>query len=317
MKKSFIFAVLIATLLLLHACSQVNAYVSSVNFIGPLYRGYDAFYGDSVVAYEAGSNATLAVAVYNDYYYYLVNISAVIAGFDWGINYTSTEATEDTPIQIQPYQTRVFTITFPIPTNVSNLVRHSCTIYVEHVDRLTGTPKNIVGTWTYTRSDFAVYSIDQADAQNLYQQLISIGVVTYYGPYYYYYYLPPIANFPYLPIVSSEARMLWTQARTEASTGSMFYAQGDFASAKTYYQTACNMANQSLTIEAEKGILLEESIAKLADSISQASTTQSQASLILSIGVSIGVIMVGIGAILYGLAKRKIAQMPPPSERRP
>lgn len=308
MKKWFLLVTTIVILLSFYACNPVNAYVSYVNFIGPLYKGYDAFYGgDYIVAYEVGSDAALAVAVYNEHYDYPVNISAVKVRFDWGIDYTSTEATEDSPIQIEPYQTRVFTITFSIPTNVSNLVRHPGTIYVEHVDRLTGTPKNIVGTWTYTISNFVAYSTDQADAQNLYQQLMNIGVLTY----------SPSANFPYLPIISSEARMLWTQARTEANTGSILYTQGDFTNAKTYYQTAYNMANQSLTIEAEKGASLEDTITGLLDSLSQGSGMQSEAFLILSIGISIGVIMIGVGVVLYGLAKRKIARMPPPSERQP
>lgn len=333
MKRTSLIVFLAATLVSFYVSGPVNAYVSSVNFVGAFYRGSDTFYAASVVAYKAGANVTLAVNVVNDYYNYSlsppyspVNISAVIVGFDWGRNYTSTEASESNPVQMQPWQSRVFTITLNLPTNVTNLVTHRYTIYVEHIDRLTGTLKRIVGTWTWTGSDFAVYSAEQADAQDLYQQLVNIGLVT---PTYYYYYTPPIMDFPYLPIVSSEARMLWTKARTDASVGSTYYARGDFANAKARYQTAYNMANQSLAIEATKSTSLEDAFRNLISSTSQAmnttaessetfsdalmkmaesSATQAQAFLILSVGLSIGVIMVGLGALLYGLAKRKIAQ---------
>lgn len=162
---------------------------------------------------------------------------------------------------------------------------------------------------TYTSNDFAVYSADQAESQDLYQKLIGIGVVQlsyYYSPQY------PIMNFPYLPILSAEARMLWTEARNKASSGSVYYARGDFENAKTSYQSAYNLANQSLSIEAEQGKNLEDEIKGFMDSVGQtlnktaeSTTAQTQALLILSVGLSIGVIMIGLGTILYGLAKRK------------
>lgn len=332
--------ILAASLLLLCTLNVAKADVWSPTFVGAVYRSYDAFYGDTVVAYELGSSVALTVPVYNTFYnynYWPINVSTVKIWFDWGVNYTSLDVDENHTVQIQPWQTSTFTISFTVPTDVTNLIKHTYTVYVEHIDRQEGTPKNIVGTWTYTGSNFAVYSADQADAQNLYTQLLTMGVATQLG-YYSYYTLPPIANFPYLPIVSSEARMLWTNARNEATSGAMSYMLGDFATAKSHYQSAYDMTNQSLTIEAQKGSNLEdkidsfmgttgEAINKTADSISSfadalqkmgdSSAAQAQAFLILSIGVAVGMVLVGLGALLYGLAKRKISQSPPLSERQP
>jgi hypothetical protein len=299
----------VATLLLSGARS-VGATVSSVNFAGAFYKGYDLFHGKSVVAYKVGSNVTVAISVYNDYYYSYttINISAVKILFDWGTNYTSNEASMDNRFQLERYQTHVFLITLELPTDVSNMATHSYMVYVEHVNRLNGSV-SVVNTWTYSGSDFAVYSSDQSDAQDLYAELVTIGVLPSMS-YYYYYYLPPIVNFPYIPFVSSEARMLWSQARDEGNFGSTDYARGNFTGAKSHYQTALSMVNESFAAESETGSNYEDSFASLMGGIGNAFNRSGDSVLILAVGISIGATLFGIGVLVYGLAKLKTARTP-------
>jgi len=297
------------------AVRSVSADVSSVNFIGAVYKGSDPFYGNSITAYTLGTNVTVAVSVYNNYYTYessTVNVSAVIIWFDWGTNYTSTDVSLDNPFPIPPYQSYVFSLKFRLPSDASNLVLHSYMVYVEHVDRLTGSPKTIVGTWTYPGSGFAVYAADQADAQNSYSELLNLGVLQYRDSYYY---VPPIANFPYMPIFSSEARMLWTKARDEGYTGLTLYMRGDFGGAKSQFQTALDDVNQSLTAESEKGKEYEANFVDLMAGIGHAFNGVGDSVLILSIGIGIGAIMLGVGVLIYGVAKLRTNRTQPPTAK--
>lgn len=307
MSKICIIAAFLVAVTTLSISTPVEAYVQQTDFIGALYRGTDGFYGSNVVAYEAGDSARVTVSVINDYYNWSapspfppVNVSAVKISFDWGEEYTSTEVSWDSPVQILYNQMHVFTIAFVVPpdTVASNQFKHAYNIIVEHVDRLAGATR-IVGSWTTSGSNFVVYTSEQADARGMLIELGNIGVYPDSYPY------TLLARFPYLPMVSSEARMLWGEAMSECSTGGISYYHGDFAAAKDHFQAALDKANEALTLESEKGGALEEGLTDLLGSMAQASTTQSTAVLILSIGVSIGVIIGGIGILLYGMAKRK------------
>lgn len=294
---AILFSFLLTVLISISTINLAQATISSYNWIASIYRGYDEFYGSHVVAYEAGSNAILAVSVYSDYYvgypyydYRPVNVSAVKVGFDWGRNYTSTEASEANPVQIEPYQSRVFTVDVNVPETIvaSNLVTHTYTIYVEHVNSTTGA-KEIVDTWTESGyPNFAVYTEDQADAQESYQELDALR------------YMTPL-------FITSEARIAWTQHQIEKSIGSTYYRRGDFTNAKTHYQTALDLVNQSFSAEATRGTGLEDALTNFMNKAGEASGTQSQAFMILSVGVSVGIILIGVGVIIYATAKRKMA----------
>jgi phage shock protein PspC (stress-responsive transcriptional regulator) len=294
--------------LLLSGTRSVEASVSSVNFMGAFYKGNDSFYGSSVIAYKAGSNVTVAVSAYNDYYYgyATTNITAVKIWFDWGVNYTSSEVSMNKRYSLVQYQSHVFLITLQLPTNVSNMVTHSYTVFVEHVYGLNGSV-GVFNTWTYSGRDFAVYSSDQSDAQDLYVQLTTLGVLPPTG---YSYYWPPVANFPYMPFVSSEARMLWSQARNEGTAGSASYARGDFAGAKSNYQTALGMIDQSFAAESETGKDYEGGFAGLMRGVGNAFNRSGDSVLILAIGIGVGAALFGVGILVYGLAKLRMARTP-------
>jgi hypothetical protein len=225
MKKKIFLTYLLSILVLMIAMNMatVNASISTHNWIGPTYKGSDSFLGTTVTAYKTGSTAKLVVNAYSDYYvgypyygYKPVNVSAVKVCPDWNINYTSTEATLDSPTVIQPYQYHIFTINFTMPdtTIASNLIVHNYRIYVEHINSTAGA-KKIVGTWTYSGSGFAVYSAEQADSMQIYQKYSGIPTPTFTSP---------------------EARILWTRTLVESSIGARSYGLGNFTDAKTHYQ---------------------------------------------------------------------------------
>ena len=281
----------------------VQAYIDRYSWIAPFYRGYDPFYGDYITAYKTGSTAQLLVSVYNDQSGYPnITVTAVKVWFDWNVNYTSAE----TPYVMPLYEYHNFMINFTVPSIdvASNMIPHSYKIYVEF------SYDTYKGYWTYYPWErFAVYSADQAEAQELYQELEAFR------------YMYPV-------FISSEARMSWFKAQIETRAGETNYRHGDFVGAKTHYQTAKNLYIEAIDSEAERGVTLEDSLANLMNSTShtyktltdlkdpltalmnsmvETSRTQAQALMILSVGIFVGMILIGIGVIIYALAKRKIA----------
>ena len=139
-------------------------------------------------------------------------------------------------------------------------------------------------------------------------ELTTLGVLLPTG--YYYTYLPPIVNFPYMPFVSSEARMLWSQARTEGTVGSTDYARGDFAGAKSHYQAALDKIDQSFAAESETGKNYENSFAGFMSGVGNAFNRSGDSVLVLAVGVGIGAVLLGIGVLVYGLAKLRTPRTP-------
>lgn len=298
-----IVSLLMVTSLLTLAMTSVQADISTYSWIAPLYREHDPFYGTSVTAYKTGSTAQLLVGVNNDRGGYPnITVTAVKVWFDWNVNYTSNE----TPYVMELDEYHNFMINFTVPDIdvASNMIPHSFRIYVEFKY---DTSEDY---WTYYPWDrFAVYSEDQADAQELYQELQAFRYV-------------------YPVFLSSEARSSWFEAQMEYRTGETDYRNGDFTGAKTHYQTSWNLYHQSIDSEAKSGKAIEEALSNLMNSTAQSyatltelkdpltdvmnsmvetSRTQAQAFLILSVGIFTGMILIGIGVIIYALAKRKIA----------
>jgi|YelNatPaOPRAMG01_1025707.scaffolds.fasta_scaffold67219_1 tetratricopeptide (TPR) repeat protein len=284
------------------AAAPVQASIPTYSWISPFYRGYDPFYQTSVTAYKSGSTAQLLVNIYNDWYGYSnITVVAVKVWFDWNVNYTSKE----TPYVMKLYESRSFTINFTVPSTdvASNMIPHRYIIYVEF------SYDSYKNYWSYSPWEyFAVYSADQAEAQEFYQRLEA---------------------FRYMPLIlSSNARALWFKAQMEFNDGNIAYGRGNFSNAKAHYQNAWNLYTQAINSEAERGAAFEdalinlmsstaqsyEKLAELTDSlkevmnsIADTSKMQANASLILSIGIFLGMLLIGIGVITYAFAKRKIA----------
>lgn len=102
------------------------------------FKGTDEFYDKDIVAYRAGSNATLAVAVKNHFGTW-INVTVVGISFDWQKPaagwYNSTQASTDTPVRLESGETRYFIINFTVPEiTTAYSVVHDYIVYVEGVD---------------------------------------------------------------------------------------------------------------------------------------------------------------------------------------
>lgn len=202
------------------AHANINDYV----WLTPVYRGHDEFYDAYVVAYEANSTAQLLVKIYNQYGSE-INVTAVKVWFDWNMNYSSTE----TPCVMQSYESRNFIISFTVPDTsiATNLITHSCVIYVEY-ERGGFSYDWSYDPWEY----FVVYSTDQAGV---------VDLSTKYEAY--------SSSFPYYYFYSAEARSLVGQAQIEAGLGYLNFMRGEFAEAKAQYETALDLYSQAITAE--------------------------------------------------------------------
>ena len=226
-------AVLLAVALISNGIvTPTQAYIESYYWITPFYRGYDDFYGRSIVAYKTGSMAQLMIGVYNNWWYPNITITAVKVWFDWNENYTSTEV----PYVLQYYEYHHFMINFTVPsTDVAwNLIPHQYRIYVEF------TYDTSKGYWSYYPYEyFVVYSIDQADAMETYMELVA---KLSYVPYFYSY----------------EARMLLSRAQTERSIGYQYYIRGEFATARDHWETGLSLFDSAFEKESNYTKIMDE-----------------------------------------------------------
>jgi hypothetical protein len=254
------------------------------------WQGYvffddDSFYGEEVVAFKEGSTATVFVSVKNDFSSPKpMNVSAVKVGFDWGTNYTSTQTSLSSPVVLQYNEIRVFTVTFQVPltSSVSNLYLHDYKIYVEHVNS-TVAPQKIVETMVKFRGltgfptyFFAIYSTDQADAQEMKQILSGMSM--------------PSFN-------STTAILTWTKATNETTLGGILYNQGNFTGAKTRYATALSLRNQAISTEQTTTGGLQD--AQLAVLQAQANALDATASYLNGLGSMW--ILIGVAAVLFAI----------------
>ncbi len=273
-----------------------HASINNYNWIGPITRNsYDVFYGTSITAYEENTTANLVVSVSNDYHNAQLNVSAVTVGFDWGTNYTSAECSTNSPFVVASLESHVFSIDFTVPSAlfVSNLVVHSYTIYVEHVNSTSGN-KAIVGGWTVTGDSFAVFTSDQKDAYT-YKTEVDAYPST------------PIGGVPFL---TAEARELIVESSVAKSIASDLYMRGDFNSAKQNYLNSLNFVQQAYSNETDKWSTFENAFVNILNGGSTLLAFQGYAWLLFGIGF----LFMGIGVLIY-LARKKPQSKPnlPPS----
>jgi hypothetical protein len=263
----------------------VEARLTSVMWLDPNYKGYDDYYGQDVNAYLVGTEAKALVTVYND-----VGEKAYVTvrmHIDWEAeNRTSTEIDK----LIQPGRSYTFEVVIQIPTTVSNLVIHSYTIYISYYKSPGG---ELITTHSYYKSDFAVYSQDQADAHDYRTQVETWRAA--YSPTIYYFFM-----------TSAKAKEFWIKGATEKVLGDKSYEYGDFEEAKTHYELALNYTLESLKHDTETGQSYEESLLGIMDSLRSLFGLQGWSWIIAAIGF----FFMGIGVIVYLVRKSKPAAPP-------
>ena len=268
-------ALLMSTFISTMMVGSVRADIESVAWRGSTHKGTDEYYGADVFAYEAGSTAILDLVVHNDYGQD-INVSKVKVGFDWNINYT-TEFSP--PYVIKDGNRTFFTVTFTVPstTVASNLVLHGYTIFVEHVNATGQIVDTMTTGDTYRKNpNFAVYSADQADAQELHQI---------------------ISNMPKPSFNSTSARLLVYKAQNETSIGEALYERGDFAGAKAHYSTSLILYNEAYTEEETRGVKREDLDVRLVEA--QINNLQAWASMVSSLSTTS--MLLGLAIVLFGI----------------
>jgi len=280
MKRTLVFAFVVLALGLFSTMvvSPANAEIKSASWLGSFFSwGKDNYYGESVYGYEEGSTATLLVEARN-HLADPMNVSEIIVGFDWNINYTTTLAS---PVALKAGETRFFTVTLTVPntTIASNLYLHGYTIYVKHVNATGGLVDTMTKAYTSDANRlFAVYSKDQAGAREM-SEIIS-GVSAPFGGF-----------------NSTTANLLWAKATNETRIAETLYEQGDFAGAKSHYTTALNNKNQAFTTEQTLSGGVQD--AQLALIEAQAKSSEAQASYLN--GLSNMWVLIGVAAVLFAI----------------
>ena len=290
-KKLSLMMVILPTLTLISSMfiGTAKADITSYSWQGYTFNGTDPFYGAiyPIYAYETGSTATLIVRVENDYREAgipkPINVSVVGVRFDWNDAYNSTECSLDNPVTLEPGEFHTFAVSFSVPstTKATNQYLHGYKIYVEHVNSTTA-PKEVVEAWEESQTqlpDFAVYSEDQADAQDLAQVLNA---------------LPDPEK---LGFTSARANLLVLKAENETAYGDRLYMRGDFAGAENHSSAALSLYNEAFVAEEEYGVKLEDLDITLAEA--QIEYFESLGAAVA--GLPIMFSLFGVSAVLFGI----------------
>lgn len=233
-KKSIILMVILTAGVMLSSAAVhlVHAHIDSSYWLGTMFY-YDPFWDSNyVTVFPEGTLATLRVSVHNSFVSTQLNVSAVKVWMDWNTNYSSTECSESAPFAMLPDTYQTFTVTFTVPdvSVASNLIKHGYTIYVDQTNATEGTEQ----VWNHDRDSatgFIVYSTGQLEAERLYDQLDLLTSHTY-------------------SFQSYDAEALWDNGTEEFGAGQSSHWSGDFAAAKTHYESALSLFNQALSAEA-------------------------------------------------------------------
>lgn len=261
-----------------------KATISSHNWIDALLKDEtDSFLGYVSAGYKTGSTAILKVNVYN-HLSDTMNITAVYVGFDWGINYSSTEVnlTELLIYRLPPGLSHVFTVTFTVPdtTVASNIVKHSYTIYIEDVNAV-GT--NLGSNTPQGGSNFAVLSDEQADAIELRREInkYSSGYMS----------------------LTAKARELFRKAEATEDIADDDYKKGRFSDAVSNYQDALSLYQDAWNSETETFLGFEKAFKDILSNGAGAITMVGLGYIVFGLGW----VFIGIGIIIYAVRKPKAA----------
>lgn len=285
--------ILLATMMmgfaLLSTANFAHASITGHNWFGAVIKDQtDSFLGYVSAGYRAGSSARLVVNVNNHLTNRQMNISAVKVWFDWGINYTSTEANITNVYVIPTGTSHLFTVTFTVPdtTIASNLVKHSYKIYVEDVNATSGSKKQLNSNGPLDGSNFAVLSDAQATAIETNRE---IDKYSGYGMF-----------------ITAKGRELSLIASGTRNLGYNAYQRGDFSGAAANYQEALKLYQYAWSNETDSVSGFEQAFKDLM--ISGQGTLNMVGLGYITFGI--GWVFIGIGVIIYAVRKPKAPAAP-------
>jgi hypothetical protein len=265
-----------------------------------VYRGYDGYYGTSIVAYVDGAMVHVTIPVYDDLYPGYgysdnINVTDVYIVFDWGLNQSCDT---DLPVRIDYGEAGYFEVSFEADEDdASSAWAHTYTAYAMLNYTYFGTDYTEIWTRSYDYR-FVVWSQDQKDALDLSKV---------YDAYSYYY--PP----GYFSTI--EGSMNAVDAIVEASLGDYYWSIGDFATAKVHYENAVDLYEDAFASEEGKGMDMEDAELDALQKGTNATLKEADAAMLEAQGVmnqsygyillGLGFLLIGVGAILYGAKKPK------------
>lgn len=252
----------------------------------PYYCGHDEFYGTTIYAYKAGTEASIIVQVTNDGYWNKeadVTVKLEIFG--------ENETSEETDVKIDPGRTSIFTVEVDVPANATNLFRQAYVIWVKF--EVETEIKWERFPWSGVYDDFVVYTQDQAEARRLRTEL---------G------YWPAVqpSGFGVFLMQSSETWELFEMASIEKKQADYEYAIGHFSSAKTHYGNSLNYTKEAIKTFVSKSSTYEDAMLSL---FTAGSGLMNFYGIALLIG-GIGFLLMGIGVMVY-LVRRPTHSTPP------
>ena len=282
---------LTAALLLALLAPLAHAQPFPVNplWTGTYFKGLDPYYGTTVSGYRLGTTAILVLAITNTFGQY-INVTGANVIMDWGGNYPTTGISSTSPVRINPDTQGTVTITFTVPTTVTNLVIHGFTGNVNWTRSCTAPCVPPTGQFPIDGTGFAAYSSDQATDISLMQQLGLTSTFTLTGV--------SLCGFGGSSFKTAEGSSLCLQASQQAALGQALYSSGNFTGSKPYMQNAVSLWNQALAAESTKGA-----------SIEQGTTLGGYGGLLLGIGAIIG----GVAAIIYAFRRRELQRATTPA----
>ncbi len=104
--------------------APATAAIGQVAWTVPVYQGYDSFYGSNVLAFTAGTTASVTIQVTNDQGVD-VTIKEAMLTLDWGADISGTG-----PSTLAAGATGTFSFAVPVPASASNSVLHSYQVKV-------------------------------------------------------------------------------------------------------------------------------------------------------------------------------------------
>lgn len=309
MKKKLL--VLIAVLLTLVAMPTIKlAHAAQAQYYWiPPYAyisGYD-------VAYDDGATAALSVSVYNNVDNWGYNVSKVILNFRYiGIN--KTVDLSAAPEKIALGNAKTYTISFIASAAEFPVTWHSYRIIIENVNSTTA-PMEQHSPLIYSPGSFRVYTADQSDANDLYDEFWDYE-----------------DSFWWAWFDSTEARNLAFDALQQGYHGDDALDRYDYAAAKAYYTAGIDLYKQALEAEkdwdkqwedAELNTTLTENAAILtgananmtwaeadmtrANGETQAAMANANGFLAIGVGFAIGFSLIGVAVIIYAFKRPKPA----------
>ena len=277
LNKSRCGMLVLAALIALTIIGPANALILSHNWTDPLRRNFsDGFLGSVSVAYERGSAANLIINIRNymgfDAYF------TVVVKMSWTSENVTATPTE---YKILQGESHVFEAEIDIPSDVSNLYKHSYTIY----SRWRAAPG---GIWSNdeveTYGDFAVYSSEQRQINAI---RLTLDAYPYWSP------------IPFL--TSGVARELMINASIHESLGSQSYSRGDFADALDQYNKALSATENAYAADTKYASSLEDALVAVMNAGQTYLSMQGYAFIIASVAF----LLIGIGAITYLIRRSK------------